>query len=88
MKGEQTLIRVHETHINAWVKCFNDCFPNSGFYRIWDYEASNFSDKKIEELFDVAQLICEKIPRKNCPRMVIKTVINSTSSALSKLWNN
>ena len=87
-KGEQTLIRVHETHINAWIKCFNDYFPNSGFYRIWDYEARNLSDKKIEELFDVAQLICKKMPRKNSLRMVIRTVINSTSSALSKLWNN
>lgn len=59
----KTPVYIHETHVNAWVKCFNSYFSNSGFYRIWDYPPMNMREKMIEELIDVSQRISRRIAR-------------------------
>lgn len=56
-------IHVHETHVNGWMKCFNDYYPNSGFYRIWDYEPRNLTDNMVKELFNIAKSISRRIAR-------------------------
>lgn len=59
----KTKIHVHETHPNAWLKCFNDYYPKCGFYRIWDYEPRNLTDNMVKELFKIAKSISRRIGR-------------------------
>jgi hypothetical protein len=63
VKGAQYSLHLHETHVNAWMKCFNSYFPNCGFYRIWDYPPVNLTDKMVEELFTIAERISHRISR-------------------------
>jgi hypothetical protein len=64
-KGSQTKAppHLHETHANAWVKCFNNYYPKNGFYRIWDYPLVNLTDKMVEELIEVSHAISRRIAR-------------------------
>jgi hypothetical protein len=59
---QKTPIHVHETHINAWVKCFNSYYPKNGFYRIWDYPP-NLTDRMVEELFKISLEISRRIAK-------------------------
>jgi hypothetical protein len=56
-------IHFHETHINAWIKCYNQEYPNCGFYRIWDYPPINLTDKMAQELTEIARGISDRISR-------------------------
>lgn len=78
-------IYVHENHVNAWVKCFNDAFPNTGFYRIWDYEPRNLTDNNIEELYQIAEAISDKIPKTNYLRTAITQIKNLLKDLFSRL---
>ena len=56
-------LHLHETHANAWVKCFNNYYPKNGFYRIWDFPPVNLTEKMMEELIKVSQAISRRIAR-------------------------
>ena len=58
VKGEYYF---HETNINAWMKCYNDDYPTCGFYRIWDYEPRNLTDKMVQEVVDIAEAVSERL---------------------------
>jgi len=62
-KVEKLRPHFHETHVNAWIKCFNKNHPYCGFYRIWDYEVRNLTSAMVEELFNIAQSISRRIAR-------------------------
>ncbi|MFX1537994.1 MAG: hypothetical protein ACFFDI_27690 [Promethearchaeota archaeon] len=56
---------LYETHPSAWVKNFNEEFPNCGFYRIWDYCPRIMPYWMIDELFNFVQGIARRIEREN-----------------------
>jgi hypothetical protein len=60
---QQALPHIHETHVNAWVKCFNSNYPKSGFYRIWDFPPITLTDNMVAELVEVSQSISRRIAR-------------------------
>jgi hypothetical protein len=61
LKQDKSKSKVHETYINAWVKCYNRDYPSNGFFRIWDYRPLNFTSRMIDELFTISQLISSRI---------------------------
>lgn len=50
----------HERNINAWMKNYNDAYPHSGFFRIWDYGPRHLTDVMLKELYDIVKCISEK----------------------------
>lgn len=57
----QQNLHCHETHANAWMKNFNSYYPNSGFYRIWDYPPTVLSNIQLEELITISEKIAAKM---------------------------
>lgn len=53
--------RFHETYFNAWFKSYNDKYKFSGFYRIWDYNPRRVSIDMLEELFEIANNIANRL---------------------------
>jgi len=47
----------HGRFANAWMINYNEDYPNSGFYRIWDYGPRHLADTILEELYNVVQAI-------------------------------
>lgn len=54
---------LHEVFPNAWLKNYNDNYPFSGFYRIWDFSPINFPDWMLEELYTVIKSIGHRFKR-------------------------
>jgi len=43
-----------ETLASAWLKNFNDDYPESGFLRIWDFEPYEITDAMLQDLYNVS----------------------------------
>jgi hypothetical protein len=50
----------HERNINAWMKNYSEAHPDSGFFRIWDYDPRHLTDAMLKELYDIVKRISEK----------------------------
>jgi hypothetical protein len=61
---EANLQFIHRTFSNAWFKNYNDTYPESGFYRIWDFGPRNLNDWMLEELYTVIRLIEKRLMKR------------------------
>jgi hypothetical protein len=62
-KVEVTFQFIHKTFPNAWFKNYNDNYPNSGFYRIWDFGPRNLNNRMLEELYIVVKSIEKRLSK-------------------------
>ncbi|MEM0328520.1 MAG: hypothetical protein QXN53_08115 [Thermoproteota archaeon] len=63
-KVEANLLYIHKMFPNAWFKNYNDAYPESGFYRIWDFSPRNLNDWMLEELYIVIKSIEERLMKR------------------------
>lgn len=47
--------RLYETHVSAWIKCYNSDYPYCGFARIWDYLPRVMPDWKLDEILQFSK---------------------------------
>lgn len=52
----------HGRYTNAWMINYNEAYPDSGFYRIWDYGPRLITDAMLKELYDIIRSISENKP--------------------------
>lgn len=63
-KMEINIQFIHTTFPNAWFKNYNEDYPNSGFYRIWDFRPRNITDQMMEEMYTVINSIRKRLAKR------------------------
>jgi len=59
--GDEDPPVVYGTSVNAWVKNFNDMYPNCGFFRIWDFILGPFNEFMMRDLLSVVGSIEKRL---------------------------
>lgn len=53
------------TYAAAWFKNFNKRYPDSGFYRLWDFPPHKLAKSNLNELYNISMTITRRISRDN-----------------------
>lgn len=62
-ESEERVTYFHEVFVNAWFKNYNESYPFSGLYRIWDFGPRNLPNWMLNELWEVIQRIKERLEK-------------------------
>jgi len=63
-KMEISIQFIHTTFPNAWFKNYNEDYPNSGFYRIWDFRPRNITNQMMVEMYTVINSIRKRLAKR------------------------
>lgn len=61
---EASLQFIHKVFPNAWFKNYNGAYPESGFYRIWDFSPRILSNWMLGELYTVIKSIEKRLMKR------------------------